>query len=87
MSHQFLKPNDSFEGDIDVEVDLSDYVTKVDFKNATGINNFKLALKSNLVCLKGKANKTDLHKLNPVPVYSYIDYVVKNDAVQKTVYK
>ena len=35
MSQYFLKPFRSFGGNINVKVDLSNYVTKTDLKNVT----------------------------------------------------
>ena len=43
MSQYFPKPYEPFGGDINVKVDLSNYVTKTDFKNVTGIDTSKLA--------------------------------------------
>ena len=63
MSQYFLKPFEPFEGDINVKVDLSNYATKSDLKNATGIDTSKLAAKSDLVSLKAEVNKLDIDKL------------------------
>ena len=38
-----------FRGDINGKVNLSNYATKTDLKNATGIDTSKLAAKSDLV--------------------------------------
>ena len=48
MSQYFPKPYRRFGGNINVKVDLSNYATKVDLKNATEINTSNFALKSNL---------------------------------------
>ena len=45
MSQYFLKPYKPFGEDINVKVDLSNYATKSDLKNPTGIDTYKLALK------------------------------------------
>ena len=50
----FPKPYEPFGGDINVKVDLSNYATKSDLKNATGIDTSKLAAKSDLVSLKAE---------------------------------
>ena len=63
MSQYFPKPCEPFDGDIIVKVDLSNYATKSDFKNATGINTSKLASKSDLVNLKTEFDKLDINKL------------------------
>ena len=52
MSKYFPKPYEPFRGDIKVKVDLWNYATKVDLKDATGIETSNFALKSNLVSLK-----------------------------------
>ena len=43
MSQYFPKPYKSFERNINVKVDLFNYATKADLKNATGIDTSKLA--------------------------------------------
>ena len=48
MSQYFSQPHEPFGGDINFKVDLSNYATKADLKNATGIDTFKLAAKSDL---------------------------------------
>ena len=68
MSLYFAKPYGPFGGDINVEVDLSNYATKTDLKYATGVDTSDLALKSNLANLKAKIDKMDVDKLNTVPV-------------------
>ena len=68
MSQYFPKPYESFKGDINIKVDLSNYATKADLKNATEIDTSKLALKSNLENLKAKIDKIDVGKLKTVPV-------------------
>ena len=51
-SQHFPKPYETTGGDINVKVDLSNYTTKTDLKNATGTDSSKLAAKSDLVSLK-----------------------------------
>ena len=46
-----------FGGDINVQVDLYNYATKADLKNATGIDTSKLAAKPDLVSLKAEVDK------------------------------
>ena len=46
MSQYFPKPYEPFAGDIIVKVELSNYATRKDLKNGTGIDASKLALKS-----------------------------------------
>ena len=54
ISQYFPKPYKNFGGNINVKVDLSNYATKTDLRNATGIGASKLSLKSNLQNLKLK---------------------------------
>ena len=67
MSQYFLKPYEPFGGDINVKVDLSNYPTKTDLKNATGIDTSKLTAKSDLISLKTEVDKLDIDKLKSVP--------------------
>ena len=67
MSQYFPKPYEPFGGDINVKVDLSNYATKSDLKNATGIDTSKLAAKSDLVSLKTEVDKLDIDKLKSLP--------------------
>ena len=48
MSQYFPKPYEPFGGDINVKVDLSNYATKTDLKNAFNMDVSSVALKSNL---------------------------------------
>ena len=52
MSRYFPKPFDPFGGDINLNVDLSNYATKVDLKNATGTHTSKIAAKFDLALFK-----------------------------------
>ena len=84
MSQYFPKPHETFEGDINVKVDLSNYVTKVDLKNAAGLDTSKLAAESDLASLKAEINKLDINKLVPVPVdLSKVSDVVKMMLLKK----
>ena len=87
MNQYIPKPFDLFGGDINVKVDLSDYATKADFKNATGIDTSKLAAKSDLISLKAGVDKLDTDKLVLVPVdWGNLSNIVKNDVVKKAVH-
>ena len=83
MSQYIHKPYEPFGGNINVKVDLSNYATKADFKNAARIDTSKLALKPNLASLKAETDKIDVDKLNNVLVdLSKLSNVV-NDVVKK----
>ena len=80
-------PYETFGGDINVTVDLSNYATKDDIKNITHEDTSSSALKTNLANLKTEVDKLDVHKLTTVPVdLNKLSNVVKNDVVKKIVY-
>ena len=84
MSQYFPKLYEPFGGDINVEVDLSNYATKTDLKNISHVDTSSFALKTNLGSLKTEVDKLDIDKLVPVPVdLSNLSDVVKNDVVKK----
>ena len=66
LSHYFPKPYEPIGGDIKVKIDLSDYATKADLKNATGVDTSKLAAKSDLASLKAGVDKLDVDKLKTI---------------------
>ena len=87
MSEYFPKPYERFDGDINVKLDLSNFVTKTDIKRATGVDMSNVATKSDLARLKAEIDKIDVGKLKTVPVdLSKLSNVVNNDVVKKTVY-
>ena len=63
MSEYFPKPN-SLGANVKVELDLSNYATKTDLKNATGVYTAK---KVDLTNLKSNVDKSDIDKLKDVP--------------------
>ena len=87
MSQYFPRPFKSFAGNINVKVNLSNYATKTDLKNATHVDTLRFALKTNLASLKTEVDKLDIDKLAPVSVdLSKLIDVIKNDVVKKAVY-
>ena len=50
-SQNISKPYEPFGRDINVKVDLSNYATKADLRNATGVDTSKLATKFDLASL------------------------------------
>ena len=72
---------------IELELDLSSYAIKTDFKNVTHVDVSNFALKTNLANLKTKVDKIGLAKLTPIPDdLTKLSNVVKNDVFQKTEY-
>ena len=77
----------SFERNINVKVDLSNYAAKADIKNITHIDTLDFASKTNLANLKTEVDKLDPDKLKTVPDdLSKLTNVVKNEVVKKTEY-
>ena len=87
MSQYFPKSYESFGGDINVKVDLSNYATKTDLKIVSHVAVSSFALKSNLASLKTEVDKLDIDKSTPVPNDSAkLSNVVKNDVFKETEY-
>ena len=59
MIKYFPKPN-SFRENVKVELDLSNYATKTDLKNATGVDTSSFAKKTDLANLKSDVDKLDI---------------------------
>ena len=66
MSEYFAEPK-SFRGRVKVELDLSNYATKVDLRNTTGSDISKFAKNFDLASLKSEVDKLDTDKLEKVP--------------------
>ena len=60
MVQYFPKQFEPFGGDINVKVDLSNYASKTDLENATGVDTSKLSAKSDLGSLKAEIDKMDV---------------------------
>ena len=92
MSEYFPEPNSS-GGKVNVELDLSNYATKADFKNASlksYVDILDIDTLKNVPCslssLKSKVDKIDIRKLETTPVESSkLSNAVKN-VVKKTEY-
>ena len=52
---------------IKVELDLTNYATKIDLNNISHVDVSGFASKTNLAALKTKVDKIDIDKLNTVP--------------------
>ena len=75
----------SFERNINVKVDLSNYATKTDIKIITHIDTSDFASKTSRANLKTEGDKLETDKLVTVPVdLSKLCNVVKNKVVRKT---
>ena len=87
MSQYFPEPYEHSGGNVKVELYLSNYATKTDLKEATGIDTFTLASKTDLASLKTKVDDLDKDKIKTVPAdLSKLCNVMDNDVVKKTGY-
>ena len=66
MSECFPEPK-AFIRIVKVDLDLSNYATKLDLKNATGVDRSKFAKKVDLASLKSNEDKQDIDELKNVP--------------------
>ena len=66
MSEYFAEPK-SLGGRVKVELDLSNYAAKADWKNATGFDASKITKKVDLERLKSNVDKLAIDKLKKVP--------------------
>ena len=62
MSEYFLKPK-SLGANVKVELDLPNYATKTDLKNATKLDTSDFAKKIDLAHLKSDVDKLDIDEL------------------------
>ena len=82
MTYYFPKPYESFAGNINAKVDLSNYATKSDIQNNSHLDTSSFALKRNLAGLQNEVDGLDIDKLVPVPVdLSKLSNAVENDVV------
>ena len=69
-------------GNAKIKLDLSNYPTKADLRNATGVDTSKFAEKVDLASLKLEIDKSDIDKLETTPVdLSELSHVVKKWSV------
>ena len=66
MTEYFSEPKSSGRR-VKIELDWSNYTTKADLKNATGVDTSKFAKKVDLANLKSNVDKLDIDKLKKVP--------------------
>ena len=64
---EYLPESKSSGERVKVELDLSNYTTKTDFENATGIDRSSFAKEIDLASLKSDVGKLDIDKLKNVP--------------------
>ena len=84
---QYYPPYKSSSNNIKVELDLTNYATKNDFKKITHVDVSSFASKTNLAALKTGVDKIDEDKLKTTPIdLDRLSNLVKNDVVKKTDY-
>ena len=66
MKKHFLKPK-TLGRNVKVHLDLSNYATKSNLKNATGIDTSDFAKTVDLVTLESNVDKLDISKFEKVP--------------------
>ena len=77
INEYFPKPK-SLGANVKVELDLSNYATKADSKNATGVDTSDFAKKTDLAYLKSNVGKLDIDTLKNVP-YNISNFKSKVD--------
>ena len=83
MSQYFRKPFKKFGRNIKVKVDISNYASKIDFKNVRHVDTSIFVLEK-LPGLKTEVDELDIDKLAPVTADSRkLSNVVKKDLVKK----
>ena len=65
MSEYFPEPK-SFGGRVKAELDLSNYATKTDLENATGVDTLSFAKNIDLAYLKSDIDKSYIDKLKNI---------------------
>ena len=84
---EYFPVSKSSGGRVKVELDLSNYATKAELKNTTGVDTSKFAKKVDLASLQSEVDRLDVDKFVPVPVdLSQLNGAVKNFVVKKDVY-
>ena len=83
----YYPPYKSSSSNVKVELDLTNYTTKIDLKNKTHVDVSSFASKTNLAALKTEVDKIYVDKLKTAPVdLAKLTNAVENDLVKKTDY-
>ena len=76
------EPFELYNGNAKAELNLLNYILKVDLKGGTGTNTSTLASKADLTSLKTKRDNSNLDEFNTVPVdLGKISNVVNNHSI------
>ena len=83
----YYPPYKSCSNNVKVELNLTNYATKMDLKNITHVDVSSFASKTNLEALKTEVDKIDTEKLKTVPTeLAKLTNAIENDVVKKTDY-
>ena len=83
----YYPPYKSSSNNVKVELDLTNYATKMDLKNITHVDVSSFASKTNLAALKTEVDKIDADKLKTAPTdLAKLTNAIENDVVKKTDY-
>ena len=83
----YYPPYKSSSNNVKVELDLTNYVTKMDLKNITHVHVSSFASKTNLAALKTEVDKIDTDKLKTAPTdLGKLTNAIENDVAKKTDY-
>ena len=87
MSQYFHETYEHSDGNVKVELSVSNYTTKANMKRATSIDTSTLASKTELTGLKTKVDNLDVYKLMSISVdLSKLSNDVNQDVMKKTMY-
>ena len=83
----YYPPYKSSSNNVKVELDLTNYATKLDLKNITHVDVSSFASETNLAALKTEVDKIDTDKLKTAPNdLAKLTNAIENDVVKKTDY-
>ena len=83
----YYPPYKSSSNNVKVELDLSNYATKIDLKTITHVDVSSFASKTDLAALKTEVDKIDTDKLKTAPAdLAKLTNAIENDLVKKNVY-
>ena len=79
MSQFFPKPNKRYGRNVKVELDIYNYATKSDLKNAAGVDTSNFYKRIEFCSLKLVVDKLDIDKLVDVPIGLTLIWVGEED--------
>ena len=83
----YYPPYKSSSNNVKVELNLTNYATKMDLKNITHVDVNSFASKTNLAAFETEVDKIDTDKLKTAPTdLAKLTNAIENDVVKKTDY-